>query len=237
MSAQFLQQVARLAVGQGDVLHVQYRIAQAGGEHRVADVMHVQEAADVRGLVHLGPGRAQLLERIRAQGGEHQEAAGLEHPGALGKQCRQVVDPLEAQVRMQDVDAVVGQRQRGRLGRHAQERPQPAAVMARRLEHGHRGVDGDDFRLRIALLQRRRAAAGAGADIDHALRRLQVEAEAVEQQLLDLALEHVVLLECGCGAPRAPAHLAQVEQELAHAAGFRAAPVARRSPVGARRGP
>ena len=34
-------------------MRVEHRIAQAGGEQRVADVVHVQEAAHVRLLVNL----------------------------------------------------------------------------------------------------------------------------------------------------------------------------------------
>ena len=116
---QLFQQLARFAVGEGVAEHIQHRVAQAGGEHRVADIVHVQEAADVRLLIGLGPRRAQLLQRVRAEAGEHQQATGLQHAHAFGEQRGQVVDPLEAQVGVQHVDAVVGQRQRAGFGAHA----------------------------------------------------------------------------------------------------------------------
>ena len=48
-----LQQLARLAVGERVAAHVEHRVAQTGGEQRVADVVHVEEAAHVRLLVDL----------------------------------------------------------------------------------------------------------------------------------------------------------------------------------------
>jgi len=64
---QFFQQLARFAVGQGAAEYVQRQVG-------------------------LGPGRAQLLQGVRAEAGERQEAAGSRHAHALAEQRGQVVD-------------------------------------------------------------------------------------------------------------------------------------------------
>ncbi|HET8765640.1 MAG TPA: methyltransferase domain-containing protein, partial [Rhodanobacter sp.] len=46
-AAQVVEQLARRAVGHRHRGHLQHRLAQAGVDHRVADVVHVEEAADV----------------------------------------------------------------------------------------------------------------------------------------------------------------------------------------------
>src|SRR6185437_5942475 len=128
----------------------------------------------------------------------------------------QVVDPLEAQIGMQHVDAVVWQWQCAGFGADTGKRLQPAAVLLRRAQHRQGQVERDHLGLGIALLEQGAAEAGAGTHVEHALWRALMEAETLQQMRLYLALQGVVLFVGGRRVAEMTTHQAAVEVEITH---------------------
>ena len=63
-------QADRIAVGQGQRFHIHDRIGKAGMDEHVAEIVHVDEPADVGRRIGGNKRRTQLLERVRAESGE-----------------------------------------------------------------------------------------------------------------------------------------------------------------------
>ena len=119
------------------------------------------------GFVSLCESIAQFDQRFRAEGGTQQQATGLEHATETGEHRRQVFHPLQAQVAVQYVDAVVGNRQRARVSADTCKRLPPAGLLLRLAQHGQGQVQGNDLRLGPALAHVRGGMRGTTADIQH----------------------------------------------------------------------
>src|SRR5690606_22680958 len=97
------------------------------------------------------------------------------------------------------------------------ETPPPAAVPACLAQHRHGHVECQHFGIRIALLEQRRATTGSGADVDHPLRRVQIEVQPLQQARLHFTLQHVVqFVARGSRGKMAPDGVC-FEMEITHA--------------------
>ena len=95
---------SRVGVGERQIFHVHHRIGEAGVHEQVADVVHVDEAADVRVPVDARERRAQLLQRVGTERRERRESADLQHAPEFGERARQVVDPLQREVAPDEIE-------------------------------------------------------------------------------------------------------------------------------------
>ena len=64
----------------------------------VADIVHVREAIDMTVIIDVTECLAQLFQRIRPKGAEHEQTAGLQDPAHFGKCLFDVIAPLQRQV-------------------------------------------------------------------------------------------------------------------------------------------
>ncbi|MNV50558.1 hypothetical protein D3C71_1425740 [compost metagenome] len=81
-------QCGQVIVGEREQVAVQHRVAEAGHHQCIAKLRDLHEVADVRGVIGVGESLAQFHQRVRAEGGTHQQATGLEHAAETGKHRR-----------------------------------------------------------------------------------------------------------------------------------------------------
>ena len=216
----------------GLFLAVQHRLAEAGTHQCIAEAGDVGERADVRRRIGMGEGIAQLPQGLRPERRHQQQAIRLQHATEAGEQCIEILDPLHAQVGEQHVHRRLRQRQCTRictdLCGFASERVRQPAHRARRgaarlPQHRQGEVERHDLRLRPTLLHRDAGAAGAAAEVEHALRRFALQRGIVEivQRFQQTGFHRVLQLRRGVVAGRRAreraAHLFRVEERCAHA--------------------
>ena len=146
--------------------------AKPGLHEHVAEVVHVDEAADVRVAVDAARTRARSSFSVSGPKVVNvRRPPTAQHAPELGERARQVVDPLQREVGPHEVDARRAERQRvdvaadeRRRARHARERPSSresserlAPARARRVDHRARRVERDEARVRDSAPRARRA--------------------------------------------------------------------------------
>ena len=162
---------------------------------------------------HGKPRGTQLGEGVDPERAEGQQAARAQHPVPLGDRGRDVVEPVEGQVRPDEVDRAGGQRQSvgvadqvageradAGVGAAAGQAPDQAgrpAAADRPVERGgtrdatRREVHADRLGLRPAAAEPARAVAQAAADVEHPGRYELHQFQALEHPALDLAQQEV----------------------------------------------
>ena len=217
--AQVVEQPLRGLVRQRQALHVHHGLGQAGRDQRVAHVVQVRKT-------HGGHARrSQLPQRVDAEGAEHQEPLGPQHAPPFTHRGDRVDEPVQGEVRPDEVEGGVREGQRMRVGRqhpHAAcglrraDRPaQQAAHAGQRSADGpgvprqarmrttrHRGrlVERGDGSVQPPRRQRHGAGAQAASDVEHVLGREPDVVHPLQRSPLDLAQEEVGLFEAR-GAP------------------------------------
>src|ERR1700674_3759281 len=108
------------------------------------------------------PRAAQLVQRVRTEGAEGEEAVGLEDAATLGERRIERLAPLEHQAAEHDIHAGVGEWQAQRVPAHPLEAP-PQLLMPARLAQPAGGEgERNPQRAPVAALDLARDAAGAG---------------------------------------------------------------------------
>src|SRR2546423_511716 len=94
----------------------------------VTDLVHVDEVIDMIVAVGARPGITQLVQCVRAQGAEAEEAVRLEHAATFGERGLERLAPLEHQAAEHHVHARIRERQAQRVRAHALEAPPPVPM-------------------------------------------------------------------------------------------------------------
>ncbi len=144
--------------------------------------MHVHELIDVLVVVDLGPGRAQLLQRIGPKGAEREKPGRLEHTPRFGE-GRVEIAPLQHEAAEDHVHTRVSERQTARVCAHALEAMEQALMTTGFLQHSRGQVQSDHQRAAVLAFQQRRGSPRPGAQVEH---RVRSELECIEaiQQLV-----------------------------------------------------
>ena len=93
--AQLAPQALRFAVRDGQAFGVHNRLGEARPYERIANVVHVDEAVNVRVTIDLGPDRAQFLEGVRTERCKRQESASPDHPARFLENGVGIARPLQ----------------------------------------------------------------------------------------------------------------------------------------------
>ena len=198
----------RIGVGQGKLLHVHHGLGKAGIHQHVAEIVHIDEAADVSRPIHARERGAQLPQRVGSESREGEQPPDPQHAMELGESGRRIVDPLQRQVAPDEIDRAAGERQpagirahqRGRSARVGARPEQPRQQRAlrcksggrpppRREEHRQREIEAGDERLGKTRSQLGERVARTAAGIEDRGRLKLHEGEPLGHALPDLALE------------------------------------------------
>ena len=82
----------------------------------VAEVVHIGETIDVTVSVYAVKSTSQFLQRVWAEGAEHQQAIRFQHAVQFAESGGQVVTPLQGKIRPHHSHAIADQRQRFDIG-------------------------------------------------------------------------------------------------------------------------
>ncbi len=168
---------------------IHHRLGQSGLHQRLPQLRHVREGADVTEGIDAGPGAAQFLQRGRTEAAEQQQPAWAQHALQLLEQLGRLCAPLQHQVAVHQIDRLRREGQRATVGADTIVTAPEALPAASLLHHGEGQIDGDHPCARKTRAQRRRAAAGAGTQIDDDARLERKILQALEQLRSDRGLQ------------------------------------------------
>ena len=97
-----------IVISECEALDIEHRGGKPGAYQRIADIVHIDESADMH-VIRISLGRlAQLFQGIRAEGAEHDKAAAIQHAMTFLKGLVEIIAPLHGQVGPDQVYALRG---------------------------------------------------------------------------------------------------------------------------------
>ena len=159
---QIRHQPGPVGIGHGVPLHVEHRRGETVAHQRIAEIVHVDEGVHMTAVVDARPGTAQLTQRIGPQARERKQSARREYTPKLAER-RVGIAPRQHEIAQDQLNASVGQRQRGGIGADAVEAAPPAAPPCSDAQHAEGRIECDHAGGRIAALQKARRTRGVSS--------------------------------------------------------------------------
>src|SRR5581483_5854479 len=164
--------------------------------------------------IGLGPGRAQLVQRVRSERAEGKESRGPQDPADLGKHGIDRLTPLQHEIAVNDIHAGIREWQPHRIAAHAFEPAEEPLAPACLTQHPRCEVDSNDECVTVAALEFLARPAWTRAQIENGLRLKAEQLEAAEQLIADLLLQCRAGVVSGAGTIESRANPRSVEAEL-----------------------
>jgi len=147
-------------------VHVQDRVAKSGANKSIADVVHVEKMIDVLIIINVRPGATKLEQTVWPESREDEQTVILQDSRNFPTDDRRIAYPRQQQIRKDDVDALLGKRQRASIGLNERRLVEPALVRFRASEHTGGHIDTDHAGAAKTLRQLPRCLARGAAKVD-----------------------------------------------------------------------
>ncbi len=82
-SRQVAKQRVRIGIAYGKPVYVQYRVTQAGPNHQIPDIMHIEKTIYMAAVIHPSPGIANLKQTVGPQRRKREQTILAKYPGYL----------------------------------------------------------------------------------------------------------------------------------------------------------